>query len=496
MKVFIASALMMLICVNAGAQSQGVAYTAVGKGVATTFVTDYHTLGINTSALGWKNEYGKRFTIGMTEFGFGMYSDSLDVTRLRKLYKAMRTQIAGNEEEPADWDEQKQYATDYLNKGVAIFANYNWGGFAFQNEKFGGIAVSVNENYQWYSKLSENTTDILFNGKLAEYFDSLTIVFGNDTSMIANGQYSDDTLNAVIMGSISTPLNLSAMTNGTEIRMAWNRFYNVGYGRKLFGKDSLFVLYGGIGGRYIQSMAMFDMVSDDDGLRMYSSVSPNFNIDYGSIANLNPSTYSQQGRGLPKSVGSGYGIDLSLSAILFNRLKIAVAANNIGSVTYDRNVYRVKDTLVANLQLAGLSEYNITQAVNQFLQDGGILELEGVEKYTINNAANLRIGASFDFGKIAKIGVDFVAPFNRQNPGSFANPVFSVGGEIRPVKWLAISAGYFGGGIYKNNMPVGINFSFKDGTYEFGISSYDALTFFMNNSNSISAAFGVARVRF
>jgi hypothetical protein len=106
------------------------------------------------------------------------------------------------------------------------------------------------------------------------------------------------------------------------------------------------------------------------------------------------------------------------------------------------------------------------------------------------------MGASLDIGKIAKVGVDFVAPFDRQNPGSFVNPVISIGGEIRPVKWLALSVGYFGGGIYRNNVPVGINFCFGGGTYELGVSSYDALSFFKDNSNSVSAAFGFARVRF
>ena len=71
----------------------------------------------------------------------------------------------------------------------------------------------------------------------------------------------------------------------------------------------------------------------------------------------------------------------------------------------------------------------------------------------------------------------------------------SVGGEIR-IKFIVLSAGYFGGGIYKNNIPVGINFIFKDGAYEIGISSYDAISFFSKNSNSISAAFGFARFRF
>lgn len=479
-------------------QSQGIAYPAVGKGVATTFVTDYHALGVNNSALGWKSEYeGKRFTTGATEFGFGIYSDSLNVERLKKLYKSIRSQVSGNEQEPANWAEQQDYAADYLNKGIAMFADYNWGGFAFQHEKFGGIAINVRESYQWYSKLNEDLTDILFKGKLSTYFDSLTIVFGADTSTIANSpNLSQDTLDAVILGTISTPLNLSALSKGSEVRMVWNRFYSFGYGRKILGKDSVFVLYGGVGGRFIQSMAMFDMVSNDDGLYMYSSISPNFNIDYGAIANINPSNFTDRGNFLPSAVGSGYGIDLSASIILFNKLKVATAVNNIGQVTYTRNVYKVNDTLVGSLSVQGLSDYNVTQSVKEFLQDGGLFELQGIDKYTVKNAANFRLGASLDLGKIAKLGFDFVAPFDRENPGSFVNPVISIGGEIRPVKWLALSAGYFGGGIYRNNIPVGVNFSFGGGTYEVGVSSYDALSFFMDNSNSVSAAFGFARVRF
>ena len=47
----------VLFSFSAFNQTQGIAYSAVGKGVATTFVTDYHCLGINTSALGWGTGY-------------------------------------------------------------------------------------------------------------------------------------------------------------------------------------------------------------------------------------------------------------------------------------------------------------------------------------------------------------------------------------------------------------------------------------------------------
>jgi hypothetical protein len=486
-----------IITVSFG-QSQGIAYTAVGKGVATTFVTDYHALGINTSALGWKPEYGeKKFTLGTTEFGFGIYSDSMNVDRLKKLYKAIRTQVSGAEGETADWQEQQQYAAEYLNRGISMFVDYNWGGFAYQNEKFGGIAFNVRESYQWYSRLNEDLTDILFKGKMSSYFDSLTVVFGADTSVIANNpNLSSDTLDAVILGTVSTPLNISQITKGSEIRSVWNRYYSFGYGRKIFGRDSLFVVYAGVGGRFIQSMAMFNLESNDDGFSMYTSMSPNFNIDYGAVAASNPSNYIKEGKFLPSAVGNGYGVDLSASVIIFNSLKIAASVNNIGQVTYNRNVYRMKDTLVFDLALDGLSDYNVTQSANQFLRDGTIFELEGQEQYVLKNAANFRFGASLDLGKIARFGFDMVAPFDRTNPGGLVNPIFSFGGEVRPVKWIALSAGYFGGGIYRNNIPVGINFIIKDGAYEFGVSSYDALTFFTQNSNSVSAAFGFARMRF
>ena len=57
MKQIIFSLLCLLSVTYSIAQTQGVAYTAVGKGVATTFLTDYQCLGINPSALGWGTGY-------------------------------------------------------------------------------------------------------------------------------------------------------------------------------------------------------------------------------------------------------------------------------------------------------------------------------------------------------------------------------------------------------------------------------------------------------
>jgi hypothetical protein len=482
----------------AQAQTQGIAYTAVGKGVATTFLTDYHCLGINSSALGWGTGFeNKRFTTGSSEFAFGMHSDNLSSDKLKNLSKAITNQITKKEGSNFDWEQQRNEAANYALAGVAIHADYNWAGFSFQGKKFGGIAFNIRENYQWYSKMNEQTTDIIFRGKLSSYFDSLTVAFNGDTSTIANtGNLSQDTLGAVIQGNISVPLNLSEITRGSSIKLLWTRSYNLGYGRKIIGKDSVFVLYGGVAGRLIQSMAMFNMESDDNGLMVYSSLSPSFNIDYGAVASGNLSAYTNYNGGIPPAVGNGYGIDLSASTIIGNKLRIAAAVNNIGSVSYSRNVYTIKDTLLGSVSINGLNDENITQTVEQLLRDGGVLNLVGVEKYKLANASNIRIGASFHPWKQLSFGFDMVAPFNKDNPGSIQNPVYSFGGDIRPIKWLQLSVGYFGGGIYRNNIPVGINFILRDGGYEFGISSRDAISFFTKGGNSFSSAFGFARFRF
>ncbi len=478
-------------------QTQGTAYTEVGKGVATTFVTDYHSLGINSSTLGWGTGYdGKKFTVGMTEFSLGLYSDSLSSDKLASLYNTIRKEIKGGQNTTADWQQQAMYAQDYLLSGVSIDASYNWFGVAFQSEKLGGIAFNIQEQYSWYSRLSEDASGITFQGKLADYFDQLTVVYGTDTTIIANnGNISEDTLAHVVSGHVSTPLSLSTITDGTKIKFSWNRFYNFGYGRKIIG-DSSFAIYAGIGGRFIQSTAMFDFESKDGEIRMYSSVSPSFNLDYGAIANTNPSAVNQNSSVIPTSVGNGYGLDFSVSVRLLKHIKLGLAVNNIGSVTYKRNVYSVRDTLVGEISVDGLSNNNITDALKIFLKDGGLLNLVGEEEVTVQNAANIRLGGSIELGKKIQVGFDFVAPFDRNAPGSIQNAVFSVGGEIRPIKWIALNAGYYGGGIYKHNIPVGINFILGDGRYEFGISSRDALTFFTKNSNSVSTAFGVARFRF
>lgn len=492
--------LILFVCVPflAVTQTQYSAYTAIGKGVATTFLTDYQSLGINPSALGWGSGYeDKNVTMGTTEFGFSMTSPALDKERLKRASRGLYNNLMDKENNSFDLEAQREAAADFAEAGLAVNADYNWFGFSYQSENFGGVAVSIRESYNWYSKLNENTADIIFRGRLADYFDTLTIVMDGDTSRIANSRdLSQDTLGAVIEGTVSNPLLLSELTDGSEIRMAWNREYNFGYGRKIIGEDSTFALYGGIGGRYIQSMAMFDYSAVEGDVNLSSSVSPFFGIDYGEVELTNPSTFSSESGLLPTVMGNGFGVDIATSIIMLKNIRIAASVNNLGRITYDRDVYTVGDTLVGSLSLPGLNDYDVTDAMSQMLESGSILNLQGQEEIVLQNPATFRLGGSIKLGKKVHVGADLIAPFDRDAPGSIQNPVFSVGGDFKVLDWIHLSAGYFGGGIYQHNIPVGVNFVLNNGAYELGIASRDAISFFVNDSNSFSAAFGFARFRF
>src|SRR5687768_809898 len=75
-------AISILTGTAAVAQNEYIAYPATGKGVSSTFVTDYHCLGINPANLGWQ-QYDKSVTMGSSEFGMSIYSESLAKQDLR-----------------------------------------------------------------------------------------------------------------------------------------------------------------------------------------------------------------------------------------------------------------------------------------------------------------------------------------------------------------------------------------------------------------------------
>ena len=472
-------------------QTEYIAYPATGRGVATTFVTDYHCLGINPANLGWQ-AYDKPITMGTSEFGFSIHSNALSKQDLRDNIWAA---ISNKSLDSLSYEDKVGAAQGFADD-FSFNYDYNMFGFSYQNEKFGGIAFSIRSRATWSSSFSLNFSNLLFQGQFYEYFDSLCYDNGTDTVLIGNyGEMRADSAQNVTGGQASIPLNTSELLDGSYLRLSLNREFHLGYGRKIFEIDSTFALYGGVGARYIQGIAMMDMYSNEDGFQLYSAFSPGFNLDYADIGN--PS--SQQGQVqnfFRSSVGEGWGFDFGVNATFFNKLHIASSVTNIGQMTYSGNVYEAVDTALVKFSSDGMSDVNITNTIGELIERNGILKLQGAESRTIKLPGTFRLGASLELGKVAHIGGEIIAPFN-DVPGSIDEFAWGMGGDVIIFGGkIRLMTGVTGGGGYDLQMPVGINFVFGGGSYEAGIASRDAITFFTQNKPTLSSAFGFARVRF
>ena len=97
-------------------------------------------------------------------------------------------------------------------------------------------------------------------------------------------------------------------------------------------------------------------------------------------------------------------------------------------------------------------------------------------------------------GKILEVGTDIIMPMNDE-ASNYNKTIIGFGGDIKPVKWLKLQAGFMTGGNYDFQVPVGITLITKNGTYEAGIASRDALTFFLKDGPTLSMSMGFIRWR-
>ena len=475
-------------------QQEYSSFTNAGRGCATTFATDYEAIGINPANLGWAWKFSnKKFAMGFAEFGASISSDALTKDQLRSSVASI---ISGNSNN-LTYQQKIDAASSFTQAGTTMNVDVSVFGAAITTKKAGGFAFRIVDHMQLYTKFGSNAANLFFLGKTSSIFDSLTIVTAAGTSQnIANHpNLSSDTAKLVTQGYSNAPQLLSKVLNGSEIKLTWTREYNFSYGRKIFG-DSIFALFGGVGIKYVQGLALLDVQSTNNHLSGFSSISPAFNINYGAAA-AQANQVTQSG-GLPKTVGNGYGFDFGVNAIIKNKLKIGVAINNIGSIVWKGNAYTLKDTFLVKTTNAGLQNYNmITQLSNMFSAGaGGLVNLQGEKSITTQLPGMMRAGASLVLGKKGEVGVDFIVPLNTTSPGSFTNPVISIGGDFLPVKWLKLQAGFVHGGYYGNQIPLGIIFIAKGGTYEAGVASRDIVTFFTQNGPNLSLSMGFMRMRF
>ena len=432
----------------------------------------------------------------MVFYGY-MQSDSLSKENFSNLFSQLRGQI-GNQTVTREEAQQYGAAVKRLaNAGTRAELDMSYINFSFQTEKFGGLAFNVIDNYRVDTRINTDNANVIFQGNWNDLLDSVSIAFDGDSSKIEyRNDLGADTLQSIYALHLQNPLDFNKATEGSRFKMAWNRVYNLGYGRKLFGKDSLFILYGGVGARFIQSIAQIDFESDGESSYLHTSLPEKAQGRNGSVAHVSPLSFSSVGGFFPDPVGYGYGLDFSASAILFKKFRVAAAVNNIGSVTYKQKVYAGKSSSTETLFVDGLDPNNFENDIRELINGTQLVEFVEEREFTIPNAAVVRIGGSFTPIKQASFGLEFIAPYSKKNAFALEKPIFAAGIELKPLRWLTLTSGYFGGGVYDGQIPLGVNFVLRGGKYEIGISSRDMLQFVDGGADNVSTAFGVARVRF
>jgi hypothetical protein len=468
------------------AQSENSAFTITGHGVATPFARDYQAIGINPANLDLGSGYdGKRVVFGLAEFGASVYSGMLVKPDVRK-------NLFGGTFDELSQDEQLQYAIDFANSNNAADIDVMVTGMSVHTERLGSFAFSVRDRIDYYSQLGSEVSKLLWLGYTSPYFTDYVLNTGDTIPAYEN--ISEDSLAMIIEGlNTINAQSLSQLAAGTHFRFTWMREFNFSYGKRIFSSDFM-DLHVGAGLKYLVGQGYLQLDAEDGKAEAFSSLSPIFDVDYSGIVDGNPSALPNDSRKLAP-VGHGFGFDLGATAIFKEKFLISAAVTDIGSMTWDGNLYALKDVNLVNFTSSGLDNLDLYEQLEQLNGADGLVDWQGTSSIKTKLPATMRAGAGYIMGDLLRVGIDVSSPLNDE-VGSLEQAMIAVGGEISPMKWVHISVGFMSGGNYDTKIPAGIRFTVANGTYEFGVASRDLITFFSEQQPTVSAAAGFLRFRF
>ena len=454
-------------------------FTTTGRAAATTFVTDYQSIGINAANLGWASTYeGKTLAFGALEGSYSLHSEALLRQDLRREFFNSRKDLT--------WAERKEAARAFADAGLQLNADVMLAGVAYQNESIGGIGLQIRDRAQWSSKFGPFASELVFEGYGADYFDLLVLASGDTINNVAG--LPDDSLALVVAGLANDPQLLGRLFDGTHVNFNWYREYALGYGRMIVASEG-FELFAGIGVKHLVGLGIIQIATEGERFSAFSSLSDDFDIDYGN------GVQRRRNAGLPRAAGRGWGFDMGLSALINDRIKLGVAINNIGSIKWTGNSYEASNGSLGTLATNGIDNYNFFGNIEEFVTNSGLFEWQPGAERNIALPTDLRAGAGLIVNEKVEVGADLVLPLN-DVPGNFRSPLFGVGGHVNALPWLRLATGISVGGGYPVKVPIGGTLILGKGTYEAGLASRDVITFFTSRNPTISLAVGLLRFRF
>ncbi|QKG52288.1 DUF5723 family protein [Hymenobacter sp. BRD67] len=431
--------------------------------MANTFALDYQSLGINPANLGRQGNSLIAFTIG--EVGVGAGSQSLTNAQFKKLILHSGDALTATE---------RTSLVANLNSNNALNINADATAFGLAvalPAGLGGLAVSVHQRLSGHVALNQNSADLIINGRNA--------------AIVQQYYAADGTAK-------STPPLLSAALDGTQMQLALTNEFNIGYGLEVFDVPGVIKVTAGAGYRYIQGVGIADVRITGGSLSAYSSLSPVFNINYGSLAS-SPNFNYQSGAGL-QPVGHGNGFDLGLATEIGKVVRLGASITDIGSMSWTGNVVTATDQNLAFPQYSGTATYDVVKSiVNQFGDSGKTLfTYQAAQEHKASLPTKLRLGGGVRISELFEAGLDVTVPLN-QVAGNLPATFIGAGLDFKPVRWVRLSTGVSGGAGYNLNVPLGV--TLVTPVWEAGISTRSVMGYFSDSNPYASLALGFLRFK-
>jgi hypothetical protein len=185
----------------------------------------------------------------------------------------------------------------------------------------------------------------------------------------------------------------------------------------------------------------------------YSSLSDDIGLDY-TFDEIND--YRSNLQIFPSPAGTGYGIDLGLSAS-YNLWNFSLAVTDIGAINWKKRT----------AMFAAENDIYLDDLANKDQRDSIIRLVEGQGRYIDGFSTSLplalRAGASYSLadqkaipGKLI-LAFDFNQGFN-DLPGNSINPRLSFAGDWQPLDWSFIRMGFTFGGLESFSWAAGLGF--------------------------------------
>jgi hypothetical protein len=321
------------------------------------------------------------------------------------------------------------------------------------------------------------------------------IAFTINERMGASATIPDDYLRLLFYGN---PVGSRYEFSGTTGNIQWTREYALHYGRSISGIPGLTSLSAGVSVKLLHGF-MYGGIDDFSGMIQTDSASAlSADLRYRSRQSLiDALNDTAQVMGIfPAPAGTGFGMDIGVSARIGQAFAAGVSVTDLGGITWTRNAREFHTD-------ARVSITDPTSAAQRdSITDAFKTREYSVESFRTGLPTVLRIGVAVDVqllpmmkamaGRMV-VELDYIQGLNT-SAGNTRSPRFALGIDYQVIPWLPIRTGLAFGGNERVHWGLGGGFNFENFDLEVGTEDIIAILA-PSVMSTASLAFG-ARLRF